>query len=117
MDGKQGSFEEYVLASLPIMPRLVRHLHATPTFGIPGSSTTAVLLGGLLAWGLKPGPLLFQNEPDFVWGLISSMYIGNVLCLICGLLCIPLLMKFRGYKATYGTNHYCNMHSRCVCHQ
>ena len=63
------------------------------SLGIPGSSTTAVLLGGLMAWGLKPGPLLFAQEPEFCWSLIGSMYIGNVACLIFGLLIIPFLMK------------------------
>lgn len=61
--------------------------------GIPGSGTSAVLLGGLMMWGLQPGPLLFQNNPDFVWGLIGSMYIGNVICLIIAILSIPILMK------------------------
>jgi putative tricarboxylic transport membrane protein len=63
------------------------------TLGIPGSGTTAVLLGGLMMWGLKPGPLLFHDNPDFVWGLISSMYIGNVICLIISFACIPVMMK------------------------
>src|SRR5262245_35348966 len=45
------------------------------TLGIPGSGTTAVLLGGFMMWGLRPGPLLFEKNPDFVWGLIASMYI------------------------------------------
>jgi len=94
MDGKQGSFEGICASESANNAAAGAAFAPLLTFGIPGSSTTAVLLGGLLAWGLKPGPLLFQNEPDFVWGLISSMYIGNVLCLICGLLCIPLLMKF-----------------------
>ena len=48
------------------------------TLGIPGSATTAIMLGGLMMWGLRPGPLLFEKNPDFVWGLIASMYIGNV---------------------------------------
>lgn len=61
--------------------------------GIPGSGTAAVLLGGLMMWGLQPGPLLFQNNPDFVWGLIGSMYIGNVICLIIAIASIPILMK------------------------
>lgn len=61
--------------------------------GIPGSGTTAVLLGGLMMWGLKPGPLLFKENPDFVWGLIGSMYIGNVICLIIAIACIPLMAK------------------------
>ncbi len=48
------------------------------TLGIPGSPTAAVLLGGLLIWGLQPGPMLFVEQKEFVWGLIASMYIGNV---------------------------------------
>lgn len=63
------------------------------SLGIPGSATTAILLGGLIMWGLDPGPLLFQNSPDFVWGLISSMYIGNIISLIAGIAFIPFLMK------------------------
>jgi putative tricarboxylic transport membrane protein len=55
------------------------------TLGIPGSGTTAVLLGAFLIHGLKPGPLLFQSNPDFVWGVIASMYIGNVMLLILNL--------------------------------
>lgn len=61
--------------------------------GIPGSGTSAILLGGLIMWGLKPGPLLFTDSPDFVWGLISSMYVGNVISLLASLLIIPLLVK------------------------
>ncbi|NLI90088.1 MAG: tricarboxylate transporter [Epulopiscium sp.] len=63
------------------------------SLGIPGSGTSAVLLGGLMMWGLQPGPLLFKNNPDFVWGLIGSMYIGNIICLIIAILSIPILMK------------------------
>ncbi|HTL76782.1 MAG TPA: tripartite tricarboxylate transporter permease [Casimicrobiaceae bacterium] len=59
------------------------------TLGIPGSPTAAVLLGGLLIWGLQPGPLLFQEKPDFVWGLIASMYLGNVVGLIVVLSLVP----------------------------
>lgn len=62
------------------------------SLGIPGSGTTAVLLGGLMMWGLKPGPLLFTQNPDFVWGLISSMYVGNVICLLISLLLIPAMI-------------------------
>jgi putative tricarboxylic transport membrane protein len=60
------------------------------TLGVPGSPTAAVLLGGLLIWGLQPGPLLFVEKPDFVWGLIASMYLGNVVGLIVVLTCVPL---------------------------
>src|SRR3954447_14295147 len=60
------------------------------TLGVPGSPTAAVLLGGLLIWGLQPGPLLFVEQKDFVWGLIASMYLGNVVGLIIVLTCVPL---------------------------
>jgi putative tricarboxylic transport membrane protein len=60
------------------------------TLGIPGSPTAAVLLGGLLIWGLQPGPLLFVEHPDFVWGLIASMYLGNIAGLIVVLTTVPL---------------------------
>ena len=59
------------------------------TLGIPGSPTAAVLLGGLLIWGLQPGPLLFAEQKDFVWGLIASMYLGNIAGLIVVLTTVP----------------------------
>src|ERR1041385_1468557 len=58
--------------------------------GVPGSPTAAVLLGGLLIWGLQPGPLLFTEQKDFVWGLIASMYMGNIAGLLIVLTCVPL---------------------------
>ena len=69
-----------------------RHRALLPmlTLGIPGSPTAAVLLGGLLIWGLQPGPLLFAEQPDFVWGLIASMYLGNLVGLIVVLSTVPL---------------------------
>jgi putative tricarboxylic transport membrane protein len=60
------------------------------TLGIPGSPTAAVLLGGLLIWGLQPGPLLFIEQKEFVWGLIASMYLGNLAGLVIVLTCVPL---------------------------
>jgi putative tricarboxylic transport membrane protein len=48
-----------------------------------------VLLGGLLIWGLQPGPLLFVEKKDFVWGLIASMYLGNIVGLIVVLTTVP----------------------------
>jgi TctA family transporter len=58
--------------------------------GVPGSPTAAVLLGGLLIWGLQPGPLLFVEQKDFVWGLIASMYMGNIVGLLIVLTCVPV---------------------------
>jgi putative tricarboxylic transport membrane protein len=60
------------------------------TLGIPGSPTAAVLLGGLMIWGLQPGPMLFVEQKDFVWGLIASMYLGNIAGLLVVLTCVPL---------------------------
>ncbi len=60
------------------------------SLGVPGSPTAAVLLGGLLIWGLQPGPLLFVEQKEFVWGLIASMYLGNLVGLLVVLTCVPL---------------------------
>jgi putative tricarboxylic transport membrane protein len=62
------------------------------TLGIPGSPTTAVLLGGMFIWGLTPGPMLFSQEPDFVWGLISSLYVSNVVSAVLMVVSIPLFL-------------------------
>jgi putative tricarboxylic transport membrane protein len=59
------------------------------TLGIPGSGATAVLLAGFLMWGLQPGPLLMDQNPDFAWGLIASMYLGNVMLLLINIFMIP----------------------------
>jgi TctA family transporter len=58
--------------------------------GIPGSGTAAILLGGLMVWGLNPGPLLFVEHKSFVWGLIASMYLGNVVGLVLVLSTVPI---------------------------
>jgi len=64
------------------------------TLGIPGSPTAAVLLGGLMIWGLQPGPMLFVEHKDFVWGLIASMYLGNIVGLIVVLTTVPYWAAF-----------------------
>ncbi|MES3004189.1 MAG: tripartite tricarboxylate transporter permease [Pseudomonadota bacterium] len=58
--------------------------------GVPGSATAAVMMGGLMIWGLQPGPMLFIEQPDFVWGLIASMYMANVVAIVLVLATIPL---------------------------
>jgi TctA family transporter len=58
--------------------------------GIPGSATAAVMMGGLMIWGLSPGPMLFTTRPDFVWGLIASMYLGNIIAVVLVLATVPL---------------------------
>jgi putative tricarboxylic transport membrane protein len=59
------------------------------TLGIPGSPTTAILLGGMVIWGLEPGPLLFVNHTEFVWGLIASLYSANLFSLLINIAFIP----------------------------
>lgn len=63
------------------------------TLGIPGSATTAMLLAALILWGFKPGPLMIQDHPQLFWGLVASMYIGNVLLLVLNLPLIPLFAQ------------------------
>jgi putative tricarboxylic transport membrane protein len=60
------------------------------TLGIPGSPTAAVMLGGLYIWGLQPGPTLFVEQREFVWGFIASMYAGNVIGVLFCLTLVPL---------------------------
>ncbi len=60
------------------------------TLGIPGSPTAAVMFGGLVIWGLQPGPMLFKEQPEFVWGLIASMYTGNLIGVIIVLAFVPV---------------------------
>lgn len=59
------------------------------TLGIPGSPTTAILLGGMVIWGLEPGPLLFIEHKEFVWGLIASLYAANLFALLINIAFIP----------------------------
>ncbi|WP_460451242.1 tripartite tricarboxylate transporter permease [Alsobacter sp. SYSU BS001988] len=71
--------------------------------GIPGSATAAVMMGGLMIWGLNPGPMLFIEQKDFVWGLIASMYLGNVVALVLVLLTVPIfaaMMRIPFYVIT-----------------
>ena len=69
--------------------------------GIPGSGTGAVLLGGLMMWGLNPGPLLFDPNPEFCWSLISSLYLANVFTLLVAILIIPILINILSVPVKY----------------
>ncbi|WP_277584656.1 tripartite tricarboxylate transporter permease [Psychrobacillus antarcticus] len=61
------------------------------TLGIPGSGTTAILMGALIMYNVQPGPLLFEKNPEVAWGLIASMFVGNVMLLILNM---PLVKVF-----------------------
>jgi putative tricarboxylic transport membrane protein len=73
---------DHAAGSSAILPMLA--------LGVPGSATAAVMMGGLMIWGLNPGPMLFIERPDFVWGLIASMYLGNIVAVVVVLATIPL---------------------------
>ena len=79
-----------------IAPETAAHASGTAALlpmlalGIPGSATAAVLLGGLMVWGLQPGPMLFVEQKEFVWGLIASMYLSNIVGLVIVLSTVPL---------------------------
>jgi putative tricarboxylic transport membrane protein len=63
------------------------------TLGLPGGSSTAIMLSALVLWGVKPGPLMMTEHPDVFWGLVASMYIGNVMLLILNLPLVPLFAQ------------------------
>lgn len=63
------------------------------TLGLPGSATTAVMLGGLMLFGLRPGPLLFEQHPQFAWGIIASMHLSNLMLVLVNLLAIPIFVS------------------------
>ncbi len=61
--------------------------------GVPGSGATAVIMGAFIMYGIQPGPMLFQTHPDLVWGLIASMYLGNVMLLVLNLPLVGVLAR------------------------
>ncbi|SBS25004.1 Tripartite tricarboxylate transporter TctA family protein [Marinomonas spartinae] len=71
------------------------------TLGIPGSGTTAILLGALLMFNITPGPLLFEQQPNIAWGLIASMFIGNIALLVMNLPLIGLFVRLLSIKQSY----------------
>ncbi len=72
----------------------------TLTLGIPGGATTAVLLGAFMIYGIQPGPLLFEEQPVLVWGLLASFFIGNVILLVLNLPLAPVFAQL--LRVPYG---------------
>lgn len=68
------------------------------TLGIPGGSATAIMLSALVLWGVKPGPLMMEERPDVFWGLVASMYIGNLMLLVLNLPLVPLFAQILRIK-------------------
>ena len=64
------------------------------TLGIPGSGATAMMMGALIMAGVRPGPMLLSNNPDIFWGVVASMYIGNLMLIIINLPLIPVIVQF-----------------------
>lgn len=81
------------------------------TLGIPGSATTAVMLGAFMIYGVQPGPMLFEQQPEFVWGIFASMYIGNAILLILNL---PLVNVFAKLLQLPGELLYSSVLAFCV---
>ncbi|WP_421566676.1 tripartite tricarboxylate transporter permease [Ochrobactrum sp. EDr1-4] len=71
------------------------------TLGIPGSGTTAIMLGGLLMLGLQPGPLLFEQNPEFVWPVIGTFYTGNLMLVVLTIVLTPVLASLVFIPAAY----------------
>lgn len=71
------------------------------TLGIPGSGTTAILLGALLLFDVTPGPLLFSQQPDIAWGLIASMFIGNIALLVLNLPLVGIFVRMLSVRQAY----------------
>lgn len=71
------------------------------TLGIPGSGTTAIMLGALIGYGIQPGPRLYIDEPDVFWSVIVSMWIGNIVLLILNLPLIPYIAKILAIPARF----------------
>ncbi len=71
------------------------------TLGIPGGGATAVMLGAFMMLGIRPGPLLFQNHADLVWGLIASMYLGNLVLLALNWPLVNLFARIMYIPARY----------------
>lgn len=71
------------------------------TLGIPGGGATAVMLGAFMMLGITPGPLLFQKHPDLVWGLIASMYLGNLMLLVLNWPLVNLFARIMYIPARY----------------
>jgi putative tricarboxylic transport membrane protein len=63
------------------------------TLGIPGSGTTAIILGALLSYGIQPGPTMYIDNPALFWSVIISMYVGNLVLLVLNLPLIPYIAK------------------------
>ena len=71
------------------------------SLGLPSSPSTAIMLAALIMFGLKPGPSLFREAPQLVWGLIGSMYIGNVMLVVINIACIPLIVLLMDRMKAY----------------
>ena len=94
-------FKVYLLQKLQIMQHVQDLLFHLLTLGIPGSGTTAVMLGALLGFGIQPGPRLYETNPDIFWSVIMSMYIGMVVLLILNLPLIPYIARILAVPRTF----------------
>ena len=71
------------------------------TLGIPGSGTTAIMLGALIGYGIQPGPRLYLDQPDVFWSVIISMWLGNIILLVLNLPLIPYIARVLAIPARF----------------
>ncbi len=85
------------------------------TLGIPGSGTTAILMGALIMYNIQPGPLLFDEHPEVAWGLIASMFIGNLMLLVLNMPLVRIFAKvIETPKKISFAYHYRYIFLRCL---
>ena len=85
------------------------------TLGIPGSGTTAILMGALIMYNIQPGPLLFDEHPQVAWGLIASMFIGNLMLLALNMPLVHILLKSSKHLKIFIAYYYCNFNFWSLC--
>lgn len=85
------------------------------TLGVPGSGTTAVMMGALTLYNITPGPAMFTEQPDIVWGLIAALLIANVMLLIMNIPLIGLFTRMLTIRYGSGTGHRRRFRRRRLC--
>lgn len=85
------------------------------TLGIPGSGTTAILMGALIMYNIQPGPLLFEEHPQVAWGLIASMFIGNLMLLALNMPLVRIFAKSSKHLKIFIANYYRHFNFWCLC--
>ncbi len=112
--GERGASAKAICAASrrqrrPTMPRPAARLFIPMlTLGVPGLGTTAVMLGALTLYNITPGPQLFSEQPDIVWGLIASLFIGNVILLALNIPLVGFFARLLNVPELYSDSSHCH---------